>query len=290
MSAGQVATHLMKTVVEQASGSPVSTAIPRSTIWWSSKPTNPTPAMFEPKFYVLLQGGKRLTIGGEAFDFRAGSCAVACVALPFTSQVVEASPAEPYIGLELRPDPGIVANLLLEMPQLGKADSPSFATADAGTDITDPLGRLVRLLATPAEIPVLAPQFERELYFRLLQGPMGGTLRQIVQQSACFQQIRPAVEWIRGNAHNSMRVERLAEYVGMSATSFYRHFKAVTAYSPLAYQRHIRLLDGRRLVASGATNVTTAAFQTGYASTSQFSREYKRLFGVSPIHDAPALH
>ena len=289
MLSEQVAARLMRTVVEHALGSPAPTAIPRSTIWWSSKPTNPTPAMFEAKFYILLQGAKRLTIGGEAYDFQAGTCAVSCVALPFTSQVVKASPSLPYVGLELRPDPGMIASLLLEMPSSCRTDAPAFATAQADANVTDPLDRLVRLLAVPADLSVLAPQFERELYYRLLQGPLGETLRQIVQQSSCLQQIRTAVEWLRVNAHSSMRVPELAAKVGMSVTSFHRHFKAVTAHSPLAYQRHIRLLDARRLVASGATNVTTAAFRTGYASTAQFSREYKRLFGVSPTHDAPAL-
>ncbi len=290
MLSEQVAARLMRTVVEHALGSPAPTAIPRSTIWWSPKPTNPTPAMFEAKFYILLQGAKRLTIGGEAYDFQAGTCAVSCVALPFTSQVVKASPAAPYVGLELRPDPGMIASLLLEMPPSCGTDSASFATAQADSNVTDPLDRLVRLLAVPADLSILAPQFERELYYRLLQGPLGGTLRQIVQQSSCLQQIRTAVEWLRCNAHNSMRVPELAANAGMSVTSFHRHFKAVTAHSPLAYQRHIRLLDARRLVASGATNVTTAAFRTGYASTAQFSREYKRLFGVSPSNDAPAFH
>lgn len=153
----------------------------------------------------------------------------------------------------------------------------------------EPLGRLLRLLATPADIPMLAPQLERELYYRLLQGTMGGTLRQVVQQNTRFHQVRTTVEWICGNARKPMSVERLATSVGMSVTSFHRHFKAVTGHSPLTYQRHIRLLDARGLLASGATNVTTAAFATGYASSSQFSRKYKRMFGVSPIRDALVL-
>ncbi len=155
--------------------------------------------------------------------------------------------------------------------------------------MTEALDRLVRLLASPADIPVLTQQIERELYYRLLQGPMGCTLRQIVQKNTRFDQIRTAVTWICSNAHQPMSVQRLAASVGMSVTSFHRHFKAVTAYSPLAYQRHIRLLDAQRLIASGATNVTRAAFATGYASSSQFSREYKRMFGVPPIRNAYRL-
>lgn len=290
MSMERIVANLMPVAVDAAPGLEVSTAIPRLTIWSSSRPTRPTPAMFEPKFYILLQGAKRLTIGGEAHDFGVGSCAVASVGLPFTSEVLIASPDAPYLGLELRLDPGMVASLLLDTSVSDDGEAPTFTAGCASPDVLEPLERLVRLLATPAEIPVLALHLERELCFRLLQGPMGGTLCQIVQHNSCFRQIRTALEWIRGNASHPMRVPQLAASVGMSATSFHRHFKAVTACSPLAYQRHIRLLEARRLVASGATNVTSAAFATGYASSSQFSREYKRMFGVSPVKDVPALH
>jgi AraC-like DNA-binding protein len=277
-------------IVADAPGSQVSTAIPHLTLWWSPKPTKPTPALFEPKFYILLQGAKRLTIGGNVLDYGVGRCAVSSVGLPFTSQVVEASPESPYIGLELRLDAGIVASLLLEMPGLGESNAPAFSSAHADDDVTEPIDRLARLLIRPAEIPILAPHYERELYYRLLQGPMSGTLRQVVQQNTHFQQVRTAVEWICNNPYASMSVELLATSVGMSVTSFHRHFKAVTSHSPLAYQRHIRLLHARKLLSSGATNVTNAAFATGYASSSQFSREYKRMFGVSPISDSPVLH
>lgn len=268
----------------------VPTAIARLSIWCSSEPTNPTPAMFEPKFYVLLQGAKRLTFGRLAHDFRAGHCAVSAIGVPFTSQVTEASPDAPYIGLELKLDAGIVASLLLDMPAIGEGKAPAFAVAAAMDDVMEPLGRLVRLLSRPADIPVLANQFERELCYRLLQSSLGGTLRQIVQKNSRFDQIRTAAQWISHHAHEPMRVQELAASVGMSVTSFHRHFKAVTAHSPLAYQRHVRLLEARRLLTSGAANVTEAAFATGYASSSQFSREYKRMFRVAPKRDVHLVH
>ena len=286
MDARKVVAQMAAIAAGHASRLQTPTAIPRLAFWCSSGPTGPTPAMFERKFYVLLQGAKRLTIGGNAFDFAAGSCAVSSLGLPFRSQVTEASPDEPYLAVEVGLDAGTVASLLFDMPHLGELSTPSFAVTQVTNDVAEPLGRLLRLLASPADIPALAPLFERELCYRLLQGPMGGTLRQVVQKNTRFDQIRTAVGWIRGNADRPMCVKRLAASIGMSATSFHRHFKAVTAHSPLAYQRHIRLLDARRLLASGATNVTTAAFATGYASASQFSREYTRMFGVSPVHDA----
>lgn len=189
--------------------------------------------------------------------------------------MIEASASEPYLGVEMRLDASIVASLLPEVPEPGMRNAPAIAVAQAAEDIMEPLDRLLRLLTRPADIPVLAHQYERELYYRLLQGPMGGTLRQIVQHTAHFRQVRAAAEWICSNADKPLHVGDLAKGAGMSVASFHRHFKALTAHSPLAYQRHIRLLEARRLLALGATNVTSAAFTTGYASSSQFSREYK---------------
>ena len=288
------ATQIVETVVMGAAGHPaqerLDTPIPRLSIWHSPTPTKPAPALFEPKFYVLLQGAKRLTIAGDVLYFAAGSYAVSCVALPFTSQILEASRERPYFDVELRLDAGLVGSLLTDVPDpgAGEAGAPSFASAQGATDVMEAFSRLVRLLTRPEDIPVLAASLERELYYRLLQSPVGGTLRQIVHCHRRFRQIRTAAEWLAANAATPERVAEIAARVGMSVTSFHRHFKAVTAYSPLAYQQHLRLLEARRLLASGAANVTSAAFATGYASASQFSREYKHTFGVPPKHDAPA--
>lgn len=265
------------------------TAIPRMTIWCSSGLSDPTPSMFESKFYIVLQGRKRMHIGNETYDFAVGDYSVSVVGLPFMGEVVEASADAPYLALDLRLDTTILASLLFEVPERGERTLPVITTTGAAEDILEPLSRLVRLLARPADIAVLAPQFERELYYRLLQGPMADTLRRIIGKNTRFDQIRAAVEWIRGNADRPMHVAELAASVGMSVTSFHRHFKAVTAYSPLAYQRQVRLLAARQLLASDAINVTAAAFATGYASSSQFSREYKRMFGVPPIRDSLLL-
>ena len=270
-----------------ASGAP--TVMPRLTIRLAEAPTDPMPALFEPKFYLLLQGAKRMTISGKTFKCESGTCAVASVGLPFMSEVTEASPDLPYLGIELRLEAGIVASLLLDLPDATKQHASTISIAHVDGSIVEPLHRLLRLLDAPAEISVLAPQFERELYYRLLQGPMGETLRQIGRHNTRFGQIRTAAEWICENAEKPMCVARLAASVGMSVTSFYRHFKAVTAHSPLAYRRHIRLVNARRRLASGSTNVTATAFATGYASASQFSREYKRTFGVTPIRDTALL-
>ena len=269
------------------SGAP--TVMPRLAVRSAAAPTGPLPALFEPKFYLLLQGEKRMTIAGDTFPCGPGTCAVAAVGLPFVSEVTQASGDRPYLGVELKLDPGIVAGLLLHVPDRADRSGRSISVASVDASVVAPLERLLRLLDAPDDLAVLGPQVERELCYRLLQGSMGGTLRQIGRANTRFAQVRVAAEWISANADQPMRVDRLAASVGMSVTSFHRHFKAVTSHSPLAYQRHIRLLDARRRLASGTVGVTETAFATGYASAPQFSREYKRAFGVSPMRDAASL-
>jgi len=255
-------------------------------------PTAPQPALFESKFYLLLQGAKQMSVGGSTFDCHPGTCAVASVGLPFVSAVVEASAANPYLSVELKLNAGIVDGLLLDMPDTPLIEPQAVELPGALSveqlepSILDPLQRLLGLLDAPNDIPVLAAHYERELYYRLLTGRLGARLRQIGQRNARFSQIKMAAEWIQNNANQPMRIEWLASHVGMSVTSFHRHFKSVTASSPLAYQRQIRLLDARRRLVSGDANVTETAFSSGYASASQFSREYKRAFGTSPNQDA----
>lgn len=281
---------LMRLTERSVPGVPIATAIPRVTIWSSRTPTDAKLALFEPKFYLLLQGRKRLLIGGRPFEFGAGDCAVSSVGLPFSTQVIEATQQVPYIGLELALDADLIATLIDDAPVEETPAAPTFVTAPLNEDVTDAVGRLVRLLQRPDDIPVLAGQAERELCYRLLQGPMGDTLRQTVLKGTRTARIRQAIAWIRENARDPMRIADLADAAGMSVTSFHRHFKAATASSPLAYQRYIRLLEAKRMIVSGETDVTGAAFATGYASSSQFSREYKQMFGTPPIGDRRTAH
>lgn len=283
--------HLLAIASRHRGCADLSNALPQLTIRSTDAPVPPTPALFAPKFYLLLQGAKRMNIADSTFDCHPGTCAVAAVGLPFVSEVVEASPEQPYISVELMLDAGIVAGLLLDMsestqpaPQAG-----AISLAQADSSFVEPLVRFIGLLDTPAELKVLGSQFEREFYYRLLLSPLGSRLRQIGMHNTRFGQIKIAADWISANADKPMSVHWLAAQVGMSVTSFHRHFKAVTAHSPLAYQRQLRLLTARRLLASGASNVTGVAFETGYASPSQFSREYKKVFGVTPNRDALSL-
>jgi len=252
---------LIAITTRQGYSSGLPTNLPRLTIRSTAAPTPPTPAMFEPRFYFLLQGAKRMS-------GRAGTCAMASVGLPFVSEVVEASPSLPYLSVESKLDAGIVASLLLDMsyrtPAHREPGAISITQADEST--VAPLERLMGLVDRPSEAAILAAQFERELCYRLMLGPLGSRLGQIGGRTSRFGQIRMAAEWISANANKPMIVEWLASHVGMSVTSFHRHFKAVTAHSPLVYQRKIRLLGARRQHASGGANVTRIAFGPGYVS------------------------
>lgn len=276
---------LKTTTIRHARGSQTPTVIPRLTIWFSRRKTDPMLAMFEPKVYVLLQGAKRLTIGSRPVEHSAGTCSVFSIGGPFMAQVVEASSETPYLAIDLRFNAPAIASLLLELPEDRKADVPAISVTPATAEITEPIYRLVRLLDSPSDVPVLAPLIERELYYRLLQSPLGSTIREVMQVNTRLWKVRKAVEWISNNASASLDVKQIAGSVGMSVTSFHRHFKAVTDLSPLAFQKHIRLLEARRMLTSEETNVTSVAFAVGYASSSQFSREYTRMFGLSPMRD-----
>lgn len=257
------------------------TAVPRLGFWSGSRPTGHEPAMFDPKIYMVLQGAKRMTIAGAIHDFGPGDCGVAILGLPFRYEIRTASPERPYLGVGLTLDPGMVASVLLDMPGTPAEDATAFAMAPADQGIRESMSRLVRLAFAPEDVPVLAPLNERELLYRLLCSPLGGPLRRIAESRGNVAAIRRAADRIRTDAACPMRVADIANEVGMSQTSFHRQFKAVTGLSPLAYQRHVRLLDAQRRLTAGSP-VTTVAYAVGYRSASQFSREYRQMFDVPP--------
>lgn len=268
-----------------AVGDETPTAIPGLTIWSSDRLTEPRPAMFEPSLYLVVQGTKRMIVGSSSSTLGPGSMSVSGVGVPFTGQVTAASPDTPYLALKLDFNAGVVASLLFDLPAQGASEQPAVVSGGVGDDIVEPFYRLTRLLSSPRDIAVLAPLAERELYYRVLQGGLGDAIRRNAQAHTRFSQVRSAVEWICANATDAMGVSQLAADVGMSPTSFHRHFKAVTGLSPLAYQRHVRLLHARKLLNAETGNVTSVAFEVGYASASQFSREYARMFGCPPARD-----
>jgi AraC-like DNA-binding protein len=253
--------------------------------------TPPLPAIYPTMVCFVLQGAKRVTIGRRRLRYRGESYMLLSADLPVTGQVIEATGRAPYLAVSLLLEPASIAGLVLDVPAPGAGSGAGFGLGIGALtpDLQEPLLRLLRLLDTPDDIRVLAPLAERELLYRLLQGPHGGLLRQLAIGDSRLSQVRRAIEWIRADLARPLRVEALAAHVGLSPSTFHRHFKAVTGLSPLQYQKQIRLQEGRRRLLGAPGDVTSVALAVGYESTSQFTREYARLFGLPPARDAARL-
>ncbi len=263
----------------------LSTPVPRLTIWTSTRITSPTPAIFEPMFYTVLRGTKVLIMGANRFELIAGSCAVSSFGLPYSHQLTGAKIDLPYVGISLNLDADLLTRVMLDMPKHEDRWTCAVAAGHMDGPVGDAFARLAGLLAAPDDVGALAPHYEFELYYRLLQSSMGDTLRQVGKRTGRFQQLKAAADWLAANHSDTVNIPDLAASSGMSITSFHRHFKEVTGFSPLAFQRHIRLLEARKLLIAGSTNVSRVAYEVGYKSPSQFSREYKSMFGSAPMAD-----
>jgi len=271
-----------------AQGRRTDTPIPRLAIATGREKTAMLPGLFQPMVCIVLQGAKEVTIGDRLLRYDPASYFIASMELPASGRVVEASVERPYISVGLGLDWRGLAALLAEMPVVADTQAAAFGVSPVTPELLDPFLRLMRLLDTPRDIPVLAPLMEREILYRLLQGPQGNVLRQIALASGRLSQIRQAIACIRQRFDQPLRIEDLAGLAGMSAASFHRHFKEATAMSPLQYQKTLRLQEARRLLVADY-DATRAGFAVGYESASQFSREYARLFGAPPARDAIRL-
>ncbi|WP_293127926.1 AraC family transcriptional regulator [Microcoleus sp. bin38.metabat.b11b12b14.051] len=250
------------------------------------------PLLCQPILGIIIQGKKKALLGEETYCYGASQYLVVSVDLPLSGFVVEATPDKPYLGFKLNLDPrqlcDIIAQTIPSAPK--KEDSVRglfVSTADA--PLLDCALRLTKLLDTPQDIPILAPMIVREIYYRLLMGEQGEAVRQIATSGSNMQRIAEVIQLIKADFTQPMRVEDLAEKVKMSPSSFYHHFKQVTSMSPIQYQKQLRLLEARRLMLAENSNATTAAYDVGYESPSQFNREYRRLFGAPPSRDIARL-
>jgi len=284
------ALHELRTLMmRHAPEGMVASLVPGLTTVRATAPTEPVQAVYEPAVCIVVQGAKRTLLGDRVFDYRGGEYLVVSADLPVTGHVTMASPEEPYLCLALALDPGEIATLLLDVAAAPEGPPTGFEVRQAGPDLLEPALRLARLLEHPQDAPVLAGLAMRELLYRLLTGPSGPTLRQIGAADSRLSQVNRAIRWLRANYAEPMRVESLADLAGMSLASFHRHFKAVTAMSPLQYQKQIRLQQARSLLLAGGGEAARVGFEVGYDSPSQFSREYRRLFGRPPARDAQQL-
>ncbi|KVL27156.1 AraC family transcriptional regulator [Burkholderia sp. MSMB1835] len=267
------------------------TPIARVTLVRSSTVTMPMPNVYRPQLCLVAQGHKEVTLGERIFKYAPGRYGVVTYDLPATGRVVDATPDKPYLCLYLDFDPVMLGDLALRVPPPPDAPSPSIGktVSDAGAGLLDAALRLLRLLDDPAGLPVLGPLAEQEILYHLLAGPDGARMRQITASQGRVAQVGRAIAWLGKHFRERFSIERLAAEAGMSPSSLHEHFRAVTAMTPLQFQKQLRLQQARSLMLVHDIDVTTAAFRVGYESTSQFSREYRRHFGESPARDIARL-
>lgn len=253
-------------------------------------PTEPTPSIAEPLLAFTFQGSKRIALGDRVHDQTAGTFMVVAVDLPITGHYVDASRAEPYLGVALELRPAAIAELLVGeaagLRGIQTPPPPGITMHRTSPEIVEALARLLALADHPADAPVLAPLVQREILWRVLSGPAGPTLRQIGLTDSSLSYIGRAVRHLRANAFEPIQVEELAALSGMAVSSFHKHFRTVTSMSPIQYQKRLRLQVARLRLFHDPTDIAAVGHSVGYTSASQFSREYRREFGVPPSADA----
>lgn len=265
------------------------TAIPQLRLYRFSYPTEPLYVLQEPAVYIVVQGRKQVTVGNKTYIYDPSQYLAVSVDLPAVGNVVEASPKAPYLCMTLTVDPRELAALIVEAsrsaPDTGY-DPRALYLSPLRTPLLDGFLRLIRLLDTPQDIAVLAPLILRELHYRLLQSEQFGRLAQMAIGNGRLRRVSGAIAWIKEHFAEPLAVGELAKRVHMSPSTLHGHFKAVAAMSPIQYQKRLRLQEARRLLLTGPMSAELVAYEVGYASASQFSREYARLFGEPPRRDA----
>jgi AraC-like DNA-binding protein len=259
--------------------------LPRVALYKDGAAPQPVSGVYQPMMALILSGAKEIAIGDRRLRYDPASYFIATVELPASGCVKLDQPNEQYLAVSLDLDSDRLASVLSEADVPSPTAEPAFAVNPVTSELLDAWLRLLRLLDAPQDIAVLAPLCEREILYRLLQGPQGAIVRQIARADSRLSQVRRAIALIRDQFDRPLRVEALAEEAGMSQASLHRHFRTATAMSPLQYQKSLRLQEARRLILAGR-DVAAAGFAVGYESASQFSREYARLFGSPPSRDA----
>ena len=264
------------------------TPIPGLTFFRHASPSTPACAVVKSVFALLVQGAKRVVLADESYDYDHRHYLITSVDLPLLAQITQASAAAPYLGLALDLDARQIGELMSKMVPVAPSTTSvlrGLAVSDITADILDATLRLARLLATPEAIPVLAPLIQQELLYRLLTGEQGARLRDVAIKGSQGHQISRAIQWINQRFAQPMAIDELAGVVSMSKSSLHHHFKALTSMSPLQYQKTLRLQEARRLMLVEQLDAASACHRVGYESPSQFSREYRRVFGAPPLKD-----
>ncbi len=267
-------------------------AVPGLSFYRRGSACDPASAFYEPSLSLVVQGRKRVMVGANVYEYDACRFMLTSVDLPTIAQVLDGSETHPFLSLMLKLDLAAVQAVGAEI------DLEGIATSDAGTGMTigvvtagllDAILRLAALADVPRDIPILGRMVLREVIYHLLVGPAGGQLRQIARHGTQHNRIATIISWLRAHYAEPASIEVLADMAGMGVSTFYHHFNAITRMSPLQYQKQIRLHEARRLLLTERLDAGTTAFRVGYESVTQFSREYRRLFGNPPIRDIALL-
>jgi AraC-like DNA-binding protein len=258
----------------------------------ASAPTGLVHGVSFPSFCLIAQGSKEILLGDKRYRYDPGHYLISTIALPYATSISEASPERPYLGFVLKLDPTLVGSVLVEVGHVAPRRHAAVTAIDVSpleADLLDAAVRLVRLLDSPTDARFLAPPLTREIFYRLLMGAQGERLHQIAAQGGNSHRIAEAIEWLRKDFNQQLRIEKIARDLGMSISSFNHHFRALTAMSPLQFQKQLRLQEARRLMLSEGLDATRAGSHVGYSDPSHFTREYKRLFGAPPMRDVEQL-
>jgi AraC-like DNA-binding protein len=258
----------------------------------TSVPLKRVHSVVESSVAVIAQGSKEVLLGESRYHYDPSRYLLTAVGLPRISQVLEASKERPYLALRLELAPPLVSSVLVEASRTFPKEQAEVRAIDVSPmdgKLLDAFVRLVRLLDAPAEAQVLMPLVTREILYRLLMGEQGPRLRHLVMERGYTPHIAIAVKRLRQDFDQPLRIEQLAQELGMSVSGFHHHFKAVTAMSPLQFQKRLRLQEARRLMLSEDLDAASAAYRVGYLDASHFNREYKSLFGVPPMRDVQHL-
>lgn len=268
------------------------TSIPSLFLIRESIITEPISRVNQPSFCIIVQGEKEILLGEECFRYGPGNYIVTSVDLPVTGQVIKAAPDAPYFALKLEFTSSEILEVLsdtdIQSGQRKHAKRAMFIS-EVEPSLLDAVFRLACLLENPKHIPILASLYKKEILYWVLQGPHGEALEQMALEGSNAIRIRNVIEHIINNYEKSFRIEELAEIANMSVASLHRHFKEVTAMSPIQFQKQLRLQEARRLLLAESSDVADVAFRVGYESQSQFSREYSRMFGFPPRVDINRL-
>lgn len=270
----------------------ITTAVPQLRIGRYNLSRQMPGCFSRPLLGVIVQGTKQGVIGADNYTYREGQCLVAGVDVPNFFQILDVTETRPFLAISLALDRSLLAQLVAKMPPLpGQSGPPvrGISVEETTAELSDALLRLLALLDTPKQIDILAPMILREIHYRLLIGPQGRYLRRLGTHDSHAARIAGAIAWLREHYREPFQVEVLALRAHMAISTFHRHFKAITGLSPLQFHKQLRLYEAQRLMLTGEENATSAGFAVGYESSTQFNREYKRLFGRPPRRDITEL-